>query len=210
MSEARKQLKRISLVILGAIFCGVLFAAHGQISDNGLHLTTRILDQRYCSNINNEDEFDVKLQLELQYKNTGKRPIILDKNSDLIVAYRSANLTNDIDASTFQPLSVTRENKDISESGAKPSSRFVVLKPSQTYLVETYLRMPYSNDWVFKENHILQIVTSTWAGTTKQSEDLKEKWKLTGLLWSADTRSQAMPFAIEQDPQIQECPAETR
>ena len=175
--------------------------------DTDLQLTTRVLEQRYCNDANSEDQFSVKMQLELQYKNTGKAPIIFEKSSDLILGYKSAADLKYLQSLPFQEFAAARHHRGVSETGDKPSSDFVILRPNQTYLIEAYFRLPYSNEWALKENQILQIVVGVWSGTKKQSEELKAKWKSMGLLWTDDARSQPMPFSIEQDPQIEECSA---
>ena len=193
----------ISISIL--LLCGAIDRSFGQDKSVNLQLNTRVLEQRYCSDPNTEDQFDVKMQLELQYKNIGKQPIIFDKNSDVIVGFRTAAAIKDLEVAPYNDLSSTKQSDGISESGDKPGSRFVTLRPNQSYLVETWLRLPYSSEWALRENQILQIAASTWPGTKKQSDDLREKWKSIGLLWSDNVRSQPMPFAIEQDPQLEEC-----
>jgi hypothetical protein len=181
-----------------------------QSKDPGLQLTTRVLEQRYCTDANSEDQFSVKMQLELQYKNTGKAPIIFEKNSDVILGYKSSGNLNALQSLPFQEFAEARRHSAIATTGDKPSSDFVTLRPNQTYLVEAYFRLPYSNEWALKENQILQIVVGVWSGTKKQSEELKEKWKSTGQLWTDDIRSQPMQFSIEQDPQIEECSETTK
>jgi hypothetical protein len=176
-----------------------------QDKDAELQLVTRVLEQRYCSDSAAEDQFNVKMQLELQYRNAGKKPIIFAKDGDVILGYKSAPTIKDIEALSFREITAIRRRSGVSEDGDKPSSDFVTLRPNQTFLVETYFTLPYSSDWVLKENQILQIAVSTWPGTKKQSDDLKDKWKSIGLLWTDDVRSQPMQFAIEQDPQIEEC-----
>ena len=199
----------IFLLVIVLFLCGEANRSNAQgaaqTRNTDLQLSTRVLEQRYCNDPNAEDQFDVKMQLELQYKNVGKRTVIFDRDSDTILGYRSAGAIKDLEVAPYNERSNARQRTSISETGDKPSSRFVTLKPNQTYLVETNFRLPYSSEWALKENQILQIVVSTWSGTKKQSDELKEKWKSIGLLWTDDVRSQPMQFSIEQDPQLEEC-----
>lgn len=163
-----------------------------------LQLTTSILSERYCS------PNTLELTLELTFTNNGSRALILDKNSSIIGSYM---VSRDSDASIKKKYELkVSPMKNLLTSGLRPGppeeSRFVVLKPSQTHVLQKII---YLNLWENRDktqssltpgSHVLQLSVWTWYYPPTMAEEYRERWNDKGVLWSDIITSKPMPFVV--------------
>lgn len=169
-----------------------------------LQLLTNILETQYCSSSN------LVLTLRLLFTNTGIEPILLQKKSSVISrfmvsrSYRKAREKNYVmDA---------RENLDWKAAGfvldsAPELSLFVTLKPGESYVAERKLHISVfeSNDGLPVGKYFLQVRVPTWYYPPAAAEEVRERWKDEGFLWTQTLTSAPMPFEVERGRPASPC-----
>jgi hypothetical protein len=173
-------------------------------------MMNRILS--YCRNTIYDDEFDVLIRLRLTYTNVGRKPLILEREPNLVTYWRAGRTVKELGAAFFtHTLWITSNNEGVTESGAVPGANFVVLNFGESYEGEAEIHVP-SARVLMKEGvmtggaQYLQVVIPKWSGSERQARFLRERWKKLGLLWSDAVRSQPLLITIEPQPKIVECP----
>ena len=172
-----------------------------------LQLLTSISEQRYSVEAGSKL---LRLKLNLNYLNTGERPILLDKKSSLI--YRrllSRNLralskgeyvydgsSSFIDVRSMQATGMRLE-------GAPEKETFITLKPGESFrlkgeiLLRLYDGTKDTDDFLHPGTYFLQLRVATWYYFA-DPEEYREKWLAEGDLWSQNITSEPMSLTIEK------------
>jgi hypothetical protein len=167
-----------------------------------LQLTMEVLQQRHCIP-EYSDMYDIAMDLQLTYKNIGGENIILPKG-ELITYWRTGTDIYNLWAGDYGHIGwVTSGNGIMPNVGGKPDSRFVVLKPGESYKAKKSFTVSGLGK-LDPGDHLLQIVVELWTGSYKQAERLRERWKKTGIL-TIKVKSEPMPFRVEKDVKLVKC-----
>jgi hypothetical protein len=172
-----------------------------------LKLTTSITEARYS--VEHGSRL-LHLTLNLEYRNTGSRPILLDKKSSFI--YRKI-ITKDIvslaackylyDASSH-PIGVEDMEKAGFRAVAEPErSEFVVLKPKESLnlkkeiILRLYDGTKDTEDNLHPGNYVMQVRVAAWFYFADPVE-WEEKWGNEAYLWSENVTSEPMSLTIKE------------
>jgi hypothetical protein len=207
----------ISVVLPLAVLHVQSASTNGHLSESSaiqnepqlLRLTTRIVKERYCSDIGSSF---LEWTLNLTYTNIGNRPVLLDKKSTWI--YRSL-VSRDLKAASADQYEQAPSSSygDLSKWGfvSTPNEdSFAVLKPGESFDVEANCRVsiydgtPDTEDALHAGNHVLQIRVATWYYYA-DPKFYRDKWRSRGYLYSGNVTSLPMPFTIEQQRRFMPC-----
>jgi hypothetical protein len=195
--------------------CLALFISCASVSvkaqANDLQLSTEIIHKRYCVGGGElKDEAALQMKLRLTYTNKGQRPLILQKGSNLINWVLVSRTPEDLLAKRHEyemgVTWVTSGSGDVTEDGAEPSTRFIILQPGGKYVIEGRTWIDDWNKYLSAGQHVLQVIVPTWSGTKEQADKLRSKWERTGLLWFGNASSEPMKFTIDKAPKTEQCP----
>jgi hypothetical protein len=173
-----------------------------------LELVTRVVAQEYC----NEDQ--LRIALELTFKNKGHKRIILYKYSvgivqTLVSQNLEAALAKQYEEETQYFVNLIVDPDQI--QGSAPGDSFVILQANDSYRANTrvILFLPRSDKSIRRKlrpgRYYLQVVVPTWFLSDDVARKLSKRWKSAGLLWTSDILSQAMPFEIEDRDSTRKC-----
>lgn len=203
-------INRILFLLVAILLLGSHSVMVARETDD-LQLTTSISNLSYCSNTIYENEFDVFIKLRLTYTNTGLKPIILEKEPNLITYWRAKPNLKELESADYtHEFWMSSDNEGVTEIGNVPSANFVVLQSGESYRSEADIQISSAKDLIERKvittgaQH-LQIVIPKWSGDEKQARFLKDKWKKVGVLYYGSVHSQPMLFTIESQPRIVEC-----
>jgi hypothetical protein len=170
-----------------------------------LVLTATVLSQKCLQWNNNLAE----LKLRLQFNNAGNKPLILNKRDVGIIGERYFALIDEekddahigeTASSSLRGYVAEYDEELVSEY---PNSNFVVLSPGQSYVAEETASVPLirstgSSDGG-ADQYRIEVSVSTWAAfNPKLADQLQQKWKKVGVLWSKPIWSKTVEFAFER------------
>lgn len=177
-------------------------AVFGQ--ESGLRLSASVTGQRRCALGESVDA--LQLTLQLKYTNAGGRKLILYKGNRLFyqifisragegpAARRSALRTTHARYFDEQPEKII---------GPSPGSAFVTLSPGASYETRQVVSVPVArageglyNVAIAAGEHSLNVTASTWYESKKLAEDLRERWRSRGFLWTDPVASNAAAFTV--------------
>jgi polyferredoxin len=55
-------------------------------------------------------------------------------------------------------------------------------------------------------NHVLQVEVITWRKSNKMAKGLRARWRRYGTVWYEPITSVAVPFTVEKERKIADCP----
>jgi hypothetical protein len=218
-----KRVRFIRWMVLSALVSGgITPQAKAADEPSYLKLETEVIKRLYCAGegmcLRNCPEGEGAITRDLQlimnlrliYTNTGERPLILQKGSDLIEYITVSRSLQDLAVKKYEvDMSVSWYSSgsgDVLERGTVPSSQFVLLRPGEKYGTEGEVRIIDYARFLGEGEHVLQIVVPTWTGTREQAERLQRKWERTGVLWFKNSFSEPMAFTVEKKAKIVICP----
>jgi hypothetical protein len=178
---------------------------------DGVRLVTTVTNQNYCRDPIYDDDFYVYITLGLTYSNVGQRPIILEKEPNLIEYWRTNETLAGLHSTGYAHESwISAQSDGITESGNMPTDAFVILKPGESYRTETELqissvRFLIGRKIIARGTQYLEIVIPKWSGTEKQYRFLRDKWRNVGFLWGESARSHPIRLTIDSQPKLGEC-----
>ena len=201
-----KAMKMIPMVVLLLLNVGVVTAQKTKCvptttprRDNAvrLQLTTNIAKPHQV-----EDGL-LNLTLNLNYLNTGTRPILLDKKSSLI--YRRLVSKN------LRAVSACKYLHDISSHFIAGSlqardperSEFVTLQPGESVTFKREITLFVydgtrdTKDDLHPGTYVLQVRVAAWFYAADPAE-WEQKWGNQAYLWSENVTSEPMPFTVEK------------
>lgn len=172
-----------------------------------LELTAKVVGQCYESGTN------LRLSLNLQFKNSGGKAVILYRESSVIGRYFvSRNLESaarkkyEMNVSPMKTLLGSKLRFD-----PPTHDQFVQIKPGVSHDVEVTLYLGVNNgrdgnrDYLPPGEHFLQVNVWTWYHQPHFITSYRKQWKQRGYLWSDSLVSLPMPFAVRPEPIISQC-----
>ena len=189
----------ILLLLLGC--CAEVF---GQ--DTALQLTTNIISQRLCRVNSSNDALQVTLQL--RYTNTGRQKLILYKGNRLFYQiFISSSREEAAARRTELRMTHARYYDEQPEKivSPTPGSVFTILSPGSSYETRQVISVPVARDGVGRFNvsisageHVLHLTSSTWYESKKIAEDLRERWRGRGFLWTDPLASNSVTLVVDK------------
>ena len=166
-----------------------------------LQLTTSIGEVR--DSVENSSRL-LKMNLNLNYLNTGTRPILLDKKSSLI--YRtlvSKNLKAFSECKYLHDISAHFIGAESLQSRSPDRSEFVMLKPGESVTFQREIRLgrydgtKSSKSDLHPGNYVLQVRVAAWFYLADPA-DWEQKWGNQAYVWSENVTSEPMTFTVEK------------
>lgn len=97
--------------------------------------------------------------------------------------------------------------------GAAPNKCFVILPPGASYETEgiagTFAVRGDAREIagaVKSGNHVLQVEVITWYEPVEMAKSLRQRWSRFGFLWYEPIRSTPVPFTVQQERNVVDCP----
>lgn len=201
--------------LLAACLACAVVAARGQ-SDSvanltpQLQLTTEVVDARFC-----ERDY-LRLELRLRYLNIGDQPLILYRQSNVIMTYFISKTISDAVLEKyeqkFSPLQSPVGPREDFDKQSPDEQTFVVLNPNAHYEVTSQAHLPFIFDGEREDSsslragrHILEIRVQTWPASREVAAKLHARWRTHGFLWTQSVISRRMTFDIAKHPTVLGC-----
>jgi hypothetical protein len=149
-----------------------------------LRLTAEVVGRRYCAG----DRLNLlQLNVRLRYQNVGGRKLIVYRGKNLFYQTR-------IRGGAAKPYEVVVTNSRYNDAEPeplgehKPGGAFVTLRPGATYETEIVVGVGVARgerlaNTITPGVHTLQVITSSWYESRRLAEELRERWRGSGLLW---------------------------
>lgn len=175
-----------------------------------LQLMASVIEKRYCS------DNRARLNLRLNFTNTGKESIILDKRSSVIPQFMVSRNFKAAAARKYEiqgHLLIRMDSALMSLGSSLDESLFVILKPGESYSLDGVLNLPLYNgtgnseDSLRPGNHVLEIIVLTWYYPRASNIRWREQWRQKGYLRSDPAVSIPMSFAVEKKRTVVGCPS---
>jgi hypothetical protein len=196
--------------IVLVLFISLAFTAgaYGRDEAENLRLAAAISGQSYCLD-RGSGNIMMKLKFQLKYTNVGRQPLLLYKGSKSVSYIRAARTVEDLTAEKFSiDYSITwvsSDAGDVPNTGSRLDSRFVVLKPGESWEAASLGELRLTINKALAGEHVFQVVISTWGGSTEQAVKLRAKWKEAGYLWVGDVFSVPAPLTITIPQKLNGC-----
>jgi hypothetical protein len=212
-------MKAISTLMSLVLFCGVAIPCLAIAVPVGssrviekkaqLELTISIVEQYSCA------PDSLTLHLRLTYRNTGSKPIILDKRSVAIVDRHlvSRSLKDAVSRKYAQELRPEDfgANYGIDPHSPPDLSQFVIIRPGNAHEVDDTAGLvvddgtPVTKGALRAGPYFLQAEVGTWPYSSDIQPQLRLKWREQGYLWSQSLTSAPLSFAVEKNRPIRKC-----
>lgn len=193
------------LFATAAILLLTCAASFGQ--ERNLQLTTNILSQQACAINASLDA--LQLTMQLRYTNVGSQKLILYKGNRLFYQVFISRSLEETAARKFElRTSHSRFYDEQPEriEAASPGSVFTILSPGASYETKQVVIIPVARDGAGRINvslaageHLLQLAASTWYESKKLADNLRERWRARGFLWTEPLASNSIGLVV--DPQ---------
>jgi len=185
-----------------------------QERESRLQLTMKIASTEYCVG---DSELDgLRLKVRLIYTNKSKHNLILYKGSRLISRIMISRNFADAAAKRFEvnaSLTQLTSGGDKCYAGAAPNKCFIVLPPGASYEVEGIAGIfvvrgdaREITGAVKSGDHVLQVEVITWHESDEMAKNLRARWRRYGTVWYEPITSEPMPFTVEKQRKIVDCP----
>lgn len=202
------------LFVPAATLLLLISSATAQGQERGLQLTAGIKGQQSCSVSASHDA--LRLTLQLRYTNTGRQKLILYKGNRLFFQiFISSRGGKDLAAGRTELR--TTHSRFFDEQPEKivspaPGSAFTTISPGASYETEQIISLPVARvgEGVFNVSiaageHVLTVAASTWYESKKLGDELRERWRSRGSLWTDPLVSNAIAFAIGSERSTVAC-----
>jgi hypothetical protein len=161
-----------------------------------LQLTAEIVGSRYCAG----DRLNIlQLSVRLRYRNVGGEKLVVyrgKKNLFYQTRIRGG-------AGKAYEVIVTNSRFNDAEAEAlgdrKPGGAFVTLRPGGTYETVVAVGVGVARgervaNTIAPGEHTLQVITSSWYESRRLAEQLRERWRGSGLLWIDPVAARPLNF----------------
>lgn len=173
-----------------------------------LQITAEIVGRRYCGG---ERLNILQLSVRLRYRNVGSRRLVVYRGKNLFYLTRIRG-----GAGKGYEVLVTNSRFNDAEAEAlgerKPGGAFVTLRPGGTYEAEIVVGVGVVPEGaqrvantIAPGEHTLQVVASSWYESRKLAEELRERWRGSGLLWIDPVAAQPLNFDAGREPAAAPC-----
>lgn len=178
-----------------------------QSQERDLQLTASIKGQQACAVSARHDA--LRLTLHLRYTNTGRQKLILYKGNRLF--FQIFISRGGEDAAAIRNELRTTHSRFFDEQPEKivspaPGSVFTILSPGASYETEQIISLPVAREGeglfnvsIAAGEHVLNVAASTWYESKKLAEELRERWRSRGFLWTDPLVSNSITFAVGKD-----------
>jgi hypothetical protein len=177
--------------------------ALGQQPD--LQLTASIVNQQSCAVSENLDT--LRLTLQLRYTNAGREKLILYRGNRLFFQIFINRGGEDVAAAGRNELRATHsryfDEQPEKISAPAPGGVFTTLAPGATFETRQVIQVPVArtgaalyNVSIPEGEHVLSVAASTWYESKKLAEELRERWRSRGLLWTDPLVSNPVAFSV--------------
>lgn len=160
-----------------------------------LQLTAEIVGSRYCAG----DRLNIlQLSVRLRYRNVGVGKVIVYRGKNLFYQTR---IRGGAGKSYEVVLTSSRFNDAEAEAlgDRRPGGAFVTLRPDGEY--ETVITVGVGvargervANTIATGAHTLQVITSSWYESRRLAEQLRERWRGSGLLWIDPVAARPLNF----------------
>lgn len=185
------------LYLAAVLLLVVAPAARGAEPDDKrpLQLTAEIVGSRYCAG----DRLNLlQLTVRLRYQNVGSQKLFVYRGKNLFYQTR-------IRGGAGKPYEVLVTNSRFNDAEAeslgerKPGGAFVTLRPGSVYETEVVVGVGVARgervlNTILPGEHTLQVTTSSWYESRKRAEELRERWRGSGLLWVEPVSARPLNF----------------
>jgi len=178
-----------------------------------LQLAASISRQEQCTSRSDSDI--LRLTLRLRYANVGRQKLILYKGNRRFFqvfisrsgpeAGSSGNELRSTHARYF-------DEKLERMATPTPGSAFTILSPGSSYETTELISVQIARDRDARFNvsigpgeHLLHVVSSTWYESRKLAEDLRQRWRTRGLLWTEPITSNGVAFVVGKNRPAVDC-----
>ena len=173
-----------------------------------LQLTAEVIGRRYCGG---EGLNILQLSVRLRYRNVGSRKLLVYRGKNLFYQTR-------IRGGAGKPYEVLVTNSRYNDAEAealgdrRPGPAFVTLRPGATYEAEVVVGVGvvpegsrrFANT-IAPGGHTLQVITSSWYESRRLAEELRERWRGSGLLWIDPVAAEPLHFDAGREPAAAPC-----
>ena len=201
-------MKRLDLALLCLLLLAPCARAAEPDDKQPLRLTAEVVGRRYCGG---ERLNILQLSVRLRYRNVGSRKLLV---------YRGKNLfyQTKIRGGAGKPYEVLVTNSRFNDAEAealgerRPGGAFVTLRPGATYETEVVVGVGvvpegpqrFANT-IAPGAHTLQVITSSWYESRRLAEELRERWRGSGLLWIDPVAAQPLNCPAGREPAAAPC-----
>ena len=201
-------MKRLYLAFVLSLLLAPGVCGAGPDERRPLQLTAEIVGSRSCAgaplNI-------LQLSVRLRYRNVGSRKLIVYRGKNLFYQTR-------IRGGAGKPYEVVVTNSRYNDAEAealgerKPGDAFVTLRPGGEY--ETVIAVGVGvargagervAHTIAPGAHTLQVITSSWYESRGLAEQLRERWRGSGLLWIDPVVAQPLSFDAGREAPAAPC-----
>jgi hypothetical protein len=180
------------------------YSAMAQGQERELQLATSIVNQQSC--MVNDKVDALRLMLQLRYTNVGKEKLILYKGNrfffQVFISRGGAEA-----AARKSELRATHaryfDEQPEKIVASAPGSVFTILSPGSSYETRQIVSVPVARngDAIFNVSiatgeHLLSVASSTWYESKKVADNLRERWRTRGFLWTDPLFSNSVNFAV--------------
>jgi hypothetical protein len=182
--------------------------ATGLAQENNLQLTPSIMNQRYCAVNGNVDA--LQLTLSLRYTNTGRGKLILYKGNRLF--YQMFISRSGEEAAARRNELRTTHSRYFDEQpekivAAAPGRVFTILSPGDSHETKQIISVPVAREGgkgiynvsIGAGEHVLSVTSSTWYESQTIAQQLRERWRSRGFLWTNPLVSNSINFVVDKN-----------
>ena len=197
-----------ALLLLTSFDCSTAFA-----QERELQLAASIISQQSC--MINVGADALSLTLHLRYTNTGKRKLILYKGNQLFYQVFVSHTKDDAAHRNYELHTTHARYFDVQPeriAGDALGSVFAVLSPGASYETRQTIIVMVAREGAGQFNvsvasgeHVLKLIASTWYESKKLAQDLRERWKTRGFLWTDSVDSNTVPLVIDSKTATAPC-----
>jgi hypothetical protein len=163
-----------------------------------LRVTAEVVGRRYCAG---EGSNILQLRVRLRYRNAGAERVILYRGKNL---FYQTKIRGGAAGKQYEAVVLNSRFNDAEAeavNGTRPGGAFVTLSPAGSYETEVVVGVAVAPEgkqrganMIAAGEHTLQIVASTWYESKKLGEELRERWRGTGLLWVDPVATEPLRF----------------
>ena len=206
-------LKLLSLAAV--LLLSVSAAARAATPDekSPLRFTSEVVGRRYC--VGGKLHI-LQLRLRLRYHNAGGQKLIVYRGKNLFYQTKiRGGPPGGPRAGQYEVVVLNSRFNDAqaeSINGARPGAAFVVLPPGGVYETEMVIGVGVAPEGVERAansirpgEHTLQVIASTWYESKKLGEELRGRWRTSGLLWTEPVATEPLKFSAVPDEPATAC-----
>lgn len=212
MFDERMNWSELALKVVCAVAAVVLLGVPAVAQGGGrapLRATAEVVGRRYCAG---ERLNLLQVRVRLRYENAGAERLILYRGKNFFYQSRIRGASG---GKPYEAVVLNSRYNDAERepvNGARPGGAFVILPPGGAYETEVVVGVGVARDGaergtnsIAPGEHTLQIVASTWYESRKLAEELRERWRMSGLLWFDPVATEPLKFTVGLEENASVC-----